>query len=37
MKHGYLIDMDGVLYHGNELIPAADRFRFRPRFDPTST
>lgn len=23
---GYLIDMDGVLYRGNELIPGADRF-----------
>ncbi len=26
MKHGYLIDMDGVIYRGNELIPGADRF-----------
>ena len=26
MKHGYLIDMDGVLYRGNVLIPGADRF-----------
>ncbi len=26
MKHGYLIDMDGVLYRGSELIPGADRF-----------
>ena len=26
MKHGYLIDMDGVLYRGNQLIPGADRF-----------
>src|SRR6266550_562174 len=26
MRHGYLIDMDGVLYRGNELIPGADRF-----------
>jgi NagD protein len=26
MKHGYLIDMDGVLYLGHELIPGADRF-----------
>jgi NagD protein len=26
MKHGYLIDMDGVLYRGNELIPGADHF-----------
>ncbi len=26
MKHGYLIDMDGVLYRGPELIPGADRF-----------
>ena len=26
MKHGYLIDMDGVLYRGSELIPGADSF-----------
>jgi NagD protein len=26
MKHGYLIDMDGVLYRGAELIPGADDF-----------
>lgn len=26
MKHGYLIDMDGVLYRGTELIPGADHF-----------
>ncbi len=26
MKHGYLIDMDGVLYKGHELIPGADTF-----------
>jgi NagD protein len=26
MKHGYLIDMDGVVYRGNELVPGADRF-----------
>jgi NagD protein len=26
MKHGYLIDMDGVLYPGHKLIPGADRF-----------
>ena len=26
MKHGYLIDMDGVLYRGPELIPGADDF-----------
>jgi NagD protein len=26
MKHGYLIDMDGVLYRGKELIPGADLF-----------
>lgn len=25
MKHGYLIDMDGVLYRGHELIAGADR------------
>src|SRR5438477_5132607 len=26
MKHGYLIDMDGVLYRGSELIPGSDAF-----------
>jgi NagD protein len=26
MKHGYLIDMDGVLYRGSELISGADEF-----------
>ena len=26
MRHGYLIDMDGVLYRGSEVIPGADRF-----------
>jgi len=26
MRHGYLIDMDGVVYRGNQLIPGADRF-----------
>jgi NagD protein len=26
MAHGYLIDMDGVLYRGPELIPGADQF-----------
>ena len=26
MKYGFLIDMDGVIYRGNELIPGADRF-----------
>ena len=26
MRHGYLIDMDGVLYRGTELIPGADDF-----------
>jgi len=26
VKHGYLIDMDGVLYRGPELIPGADSF-----------
>jgi NagD protein len=26
VKHGYLIDMDGVLYRGSELIPGADVF-----------
>jgi NagD protein len=31
MRHGYLIDMDGVLYRGDELIPGADRFIQRLR------
>jgi len=26
VKHGYLIDMDGVLYRGHELIPGSDTF-----------
>jgi len=26
MRHGYLIDMDGVLYRGKDIIPGADRF-----------
>ena len=26
MKRGYLIDMDGVIYRGGELIPGADKF-----------
>ena len=26
MKHGFLIDMDGVIYKGSEIIPGADRF-----------
>ena len=26
MQYGYLIDMDGVIYRGSELIPGADRF-----------
>jgi NagD protein len=26
VKHGYLIDMDGVLYRGKQLIPGADYF-----------
>src|SRR5689334_10465910 len=26
LRQGYLIDMDGVLYRGPELIPGADRF-----------
>jgi NagD protein len=33
MKHGYLIDMDGVLYRGSELIPGADTFIERLRED----
>jgi NagD protein len=28
---GYLIDMDGVIYHGSHLIPGADRFIHRLR------
>jgi NagD protein len=31
MQHGYLIDMDGVLYRGHELIPGADRFVYELR------
>src|SRR5258707_3265526 len=33
MKHGFLIDMDGGLYRGPELIPGADDFirELRPR------
>lgn len=26
MKHGFLIDMDGVIYRGHEMIPGADTF-----------
>jgi NagD protein len=26
LMYGYLIDMDGVIYRGNQLIPGADRF-----------
>ncbi len=26
MDCGFLIDMDGVIYRGNQLIPGADRF-----------
>lgn len=26
MSHGYLIDMDGVIYRGSRLIPGAERF-----------
>jgi haloacid dehalogenase-like hydrolase len=26
MRHGYLIDMDGVLYRGHAMIPGADAF-----------
>lgn len=26
MRHGYLIDMDGVIYRGNKMIAGADRF-----------
>lgn len=26
MRKGFLIDMDGVIYRGNELIPGADKF-----------
>ncbi|HEY8505002.1 MAG TPA: TIGR01457 family HAD-type hydrolase, partial [Gemmataceae bacterium] len=31
MRHGYLIDMDGVLYRGHELIAGADAFVRRLR------
>ena len=31
IRHGYLIDMDGVLYRGSELIPGADYFIGRLR------
>ncbi len=30
-KHGFLIDMDGVLYRGSDLIPGADNFIDRLR------
>lgn len=26
MKYGFLLDMDGVIYRGSEIIPGADRF-----------
>ena len=29
-KRGYLIDMDGVIYRGNKLIPGSDYFIFKP-------
>jgi NagD protein len=25
-KHGFICDMDGVIYHGNHLLPGAKRF-----------
>ena len=25
-KRAFIIDMDGVIYHGNVLLPGADRF-----------
>ena len=25
-RHGYLIDMDGVIYRGDKLIPGSDYF-----------
>jgi len=31
MSHGYLIDMDGVIYRGSQMIPGADRFVARLR------
>ncbi len=31
MRHGFLIDMDGVIYRGSQLIPQADRFIHRLR------
>ena len=33
MAHGFLIDMDGVIYRGNELIPGAAEFVARLRRD----
>lgn len=31
MKFGYLLDMDGVIYRGGELVPGADQFVHRLR------
>ena len=31
MMFGYLIDMDGVIYHGHQLIPGAETLH--PRTD----
>lgn len=31
MRYGYLLDMDGVIYRGNEMIPGADGFVKRLR------
>jgi NagD protein len=31
MKYGYLLDMDGVIYRGNKLIPGAKEFITRLR------
>ena len=25
-KKGFICDMDGVIYHGNDLLPGADKF-----------
>ncbi|MBI5094790.1 MAG: HAD family hydrolase [Candidatus Hydrogenedentes bacterium] len=33
MNYGFLIDMDGVIYRGHEMIPGADRFVNRLRAD----
>ena len=36
MEQGFLIDMDGVMYRGSQLIPGADRF-IRELLEPGSS